>query len=100
MNTRIESHTWQWGRFSLEDIPRRSVEVSFPPLPEGNEDRAQRAAVAMHAHQRYQQTEDLPNPTDLLADLMHYCAGQGLSFERELRVAREHFKEESEGGGS
>lgn len=32
--------------------------------------------------------------TDLLADLMHLCAAQGVDFERALGLAREHFNAE------
>ncbi len=33
---------------------------------------------------------------DALADLMHYCAAEGVDFENELRVARANVAEEQE----
>lgn len=33
--------------------------------------------------------------TDLLADLLHYCAASGIDFERCERVAAMHFEDES-----
>jgi hypothetical protein len=78
--------------------PRESVKsatVFSEHLPEGNADRAQRAAVALRAHQRYTSSESPPRPADLLADLMHYCVKEGLDFQRESQVALEFFGDEA-----
>jgi len=33
--------------------------------------------------------------TDLLADLQHWCAGEGLDFNTRLEMARVHYEEEA-----
>jgi hypothetical protein len=37
-------------------------------------------------------------PHDLLSDLMHWCDGQGLSFEKFLETARRNYEAELAGG--
>jgi hypothetical protein len=79
----------------LKPVPaEESVTVFFDRLPEGNVDRAQRVWVALRAHQGYTRSEVFPRPADLLADLMHYCAAEGVDFDAEFGMAREFFGDE------
>ena len=44
----------------------------------------------------YPDTEDYANATNLLADCMHWCRREGISFEEMLRVACDHFRIEQD----
>jgi hypothetical protein len=56
-----------------------------------NEERAQRFAGVLPY---YPDTDEYTNATDLLADCMHWCQREGVTFEELLRVARSHFTAE------
>lgn len=59
--------------------------TSFPTPT--NRDRAARLDEILPLYPEDQHT----NAIDLLADLMHWCATNGVDFEDTLRVARTHF---------
>jgi hypothetical protein len=40
--------------------------------------------------------DEWTNLIDLLADVMHWAASEGLSFDEALRIARNHFAAEAE----
>jgi hypothetical protein len=68
-----------------------------------NEDRAERARNALEEY--HEDNEDAFGEleseagvlVDLLTDLMHYCAENGISFKRKLATARIHFEAEFSG---
>lgn len=60
-----------------------------------NEERAHRALQALRA---YEKTVGEGSPgdylTDLLTDLRHFCASEGLDFGASLAMSETHFNEE------
>jgi hypothetical protein len=58
---------------------------------EANEVRIRRFAEVLPY---YPHTDDYTNATDLLADCIHWCKREGVSFEDLLTVARDHFTTE------
>ncbi len=61
-----------------------------------NEDRADRAATACEAYSQTKGTDDDMESSigDLMADLLHYCAQEGLDPERMRDRAWMHFEAE------
>lgn len=60
-----------------------------------NQDRARRLDEILPLYPEDQHT----NVIDLLADLMHWCEQNDVSFEDTLRTARTHFEAEQDGDG-
>ena len=70
--------------------------MKLPPDPDDmNEDRAEFAATAMDAFRTVCRTDDCDALTDLLADLMHWADRNGGKFGRAMRLARQHYIEET-----
>ncbi len=62
-----------------------------------NPDRVEAATAALEAHAASKgEVVDEDNVGDLLADLMHYCAENGIDFATKLTVAEVHFNCETE----
>jgi hypothetical protein len=64
-----------------------------------NADRAERGARTLLDFYAFEYGEDESNLRDLLADLMHHADNQGLDFNNELRIARDHYEAEKEDEG-
>lgn len=68
--------------------------------PITNSDRTEWAQHALNAYSEYKEGAyelyDLPETVlvDLLADLMHYCTTNGISFEESARTALMHYDAE------
>lgn len=65
-----------------------------------NQERGKAARDTLDFYERDKGTDKLNRVTDLLADLMHYCAQNGMTFDNELRKARDHFAAEAEEAGT
>ncbi|MDA8140775.1 MAG: hypothetical protein M0036_19175 [Desulfobacteraceae bacterium] len=61
-----------------------------------NQERIERAMTAMSSA-NYGENDSLDaGMCDLIADLLHFCAQEGLDFDSILNTARMHFEAESE----
>ena len=70
----------------------------LPPDPERmNEKRALWADGALRAFRNLTGTDFEDAVSDLMADLMHWCDRNGMTFANELRRARYHYEEETSG---
>ena len=68
----------------------------LPPDPDGmNIARIEWAGMALAAFQDVCRTDDEDALTDLLADLMHWADRNGGKFGRAMRLARQHYIEET-----
>lgn len=72
--------------------------MPLPPDPEAmNDSRAAWAGQAIDHFAFTTGTDKEDALSDLLADLMHWCDRQQVSFDRELARAREHYEAETLG---
>ena len=87
----------------------RFKRLRLPPDPEQmNEKRAQWAAEALEAFERYGESAEKDsseeecralmeqNLSDLLADFAHLCDRKGLNMTNIIRIAMEHYSEETD----
>lgn len=58
---------------------------------------AERGKAAFDAFKAVHEDGDETQLRDLLADLMHHCAANGIEFDHELSMATDFFGDEQEG---
>ena len=64
---------------------------------EGNLDRVQRAADTLRHYAELDGSDKDAALVDLLVDLRHHCAKEGMTLEDALRMSQEHFDAERNG---
>lgn len=78
-------------------VPHPSYPAAPRPLTEDNRHRLNRAKdmrAAWLAYERLGSTDAECRPADMLADLMHLCAVEGVDFDHELSTATDFFSDE------
>lgn len=53
-----------------------------------------RSMAANRVRRLFQETDLAERPADLIADIIHYCAVEGIEFATELDVAEQYVSEE------